>query len=139
MKRQERGNFPLSYAASRRSHTAHLITQSQKLHSQLLGLMTAVMHRVTGLTCSFFYGMGRKPASIIHNLASDANRLLFFHVRPAKKSTIPGVDLCHKKCGRTSFTETRVFRHQTFVSVHNTAFHSECYTVHKRHPQNMVK
>jgi hypothetical protein len=32
--------------------------------SQLVGLVIAVMYRVTGLTCSFVYGMGLQPAGI---------------------------------------------------------------------------
>jgi hypothetical protein len=103
------GNFPLSHAAPRHIRTAQVITQPQKLHSQLLGPVTAVMYQVTGLTCSFVYGMGLQPAGIIHNnLTGDAHHLLFFHMPPANQPTITGVDLCHKKAGRPCFTETCV-------------------------------
>jgi hypothetical protein len=44
------GNFRLSHAAPRQIRTAHVITQPQKLHSQLVGLLTAVMSQETGLT-----------------------------------------------------------------------------------------
>jgi len=33
-----------------RHRTPHVIAQPQKLHSQLVGLVTAVMYQVTGLT-----------------------------------------------------------------------------------------
>jgi hypothetical protein len=60
------GNFPLSQAAQQHILTAQVITQSQKLHSQSVRFVTAVMYRVAGLTCSFVYGMGLQPAGIIH-------------------------------------------------------------------------
>jgi hypothetical protein len=59
--------FPLPQAAPQHIRTEQVITQPQKLHSQLVELMTAVMYPVTGLTCSFVYGMGVQPAVIIHN------------------------------------------------------------------------
>jgi hypothetical protein len=97
-----------------------------------LGLVTAVMYQVTGLTCSFVYGMGLRPAGIIHNnVAGDAHHLLFFHMRAANQTRITGVDLCHKKVGRPCFTETCAIRYQPFVSVHNIPFHSECHTIDK--------
>jgi hypothetical protein len=109
------GNFLLSHAAPRHIGTAQVITRPQKLHSQLLGLVTAVMYQVTGLTCSFVYGMGLQPADIIHNnLIGDPHHLLFFHVRSPNQPTITGVDLCHKKVRGSWFTETRVIRHQPF-------------------------
>jgi hypothetical protein len=90
-------NFQLSHAAPQHNCMAQIITQPQKLQSQLLGLITAVMYRVTGLTCSFIYGMGVQPAGIIHNnLPSDTHPSLFFHVRPTNQPTITGVDLYHK-------------------------------------------
>ena len=72
--------------------------QPQKLHSQLVGLVTAVMYRVAGLTCTFVYGVGLQPAGVIHNnLDGYTHHLLFFHVWTATQSTITGVSLCHKK------------------------------------------
>jgi hypothetical protein len=127
------GNFPLSHDAPRHIRTAHVITQPQKLHSQLMGLVTAVMYQVTGLMCNFVYGIDLQPASIIHNnLGGDAHRLLFFHVQPTNQPTITGVNLSHKKVGRPWFTETRNIRYQPFVLVQNARFHSECYTIDKR-------
>jgi hypothetical protein len=58
------GNFPLPQAAPQHIRTAQVITQPHKLHSQLVQPVTAVMYRVTGLTCSFVYGMGLQPAGI---------------------------------------------------------------------------
>jgi len=40
---------------------------------QLVGLVTAVMYQVTGLTCSFVYDMGLQHAGVIHNLAGSAH------------------------------------------------------------------
>jgi hypothetical protein len=123
------GNFSLLHAWPEHIRTAQVITQPQKLHSQLVGLMTSVMYQVTGLTCSFVYGMGLQRAGIIHNnFAGDAHNLLIFHVRPANQPTITGVDLCHKTFGQSWFTETRVIPYQPFVSVHNATFHFECYS-----------
>lgn len=83
------GNFRLSTAVSWHIRTAQVIPQPQRLHSQLVGFVTAVMYQVAGLTCSFVYGMGLQPDGIIHyNLASDAHHLLFSHVRPTNQSTI---------------------------------------------------
>jgi hypothetical protein len=48
------GNFLLSTAAPRHIRTAY---KSEKLHSQLVGLLPAVMYQATGLTRSFVYGM----------------------------------------------------------------------------------
>jgi hypothetical protein len=125
------GNFRLLHAAPRHVCTAQIITRPQKLHSQLVGLITTVMYQVTGLTCSFVYGMGLQPAGTSHyNLAGDAHHL-FFHVRPANQPTITGVDLCHKTLWRPRFTETRIIRYQSFVSVHNARFHPECFTTDK--------
>jgi len=93
-----RGNFRLSHAVPRHIRTTHVITQPQKLHSQLVGLVTAVMYQVAGLTCSFVYGMGLQTAEVIHsNLAGHAHHLLFLHVRHANQPTITGVYLYHKK------------------------------------------
>jgi len=90
------------------------LTQPQKLHSQLVGLMTAAMYQVAGLMCSFVYGMGLQPDGIIHyNLAGDAHHLLLFHVRPTN-----GVYLYHKKVRRLWFTDSRVNRYQPFPSFH---------------------
>jgi len=103
------GNFRLSTAAPRHIRTAHVIIHPQKLHSQLVGLVTAVMYQVAGLTCSFVYGMGLQPAGVIHsNLAGHAHHLLFLHVRHANQPTITGVYLYHKKVGSPWFTETRI-------------------------------
>jgi hypothetical protein len=41
-----RGNFRLSTAGPRYIRTANVITQPQELHSQLMGLVTAVMYQV---------------------------------------------------------------------------------------------
>jgi len=88
------GNFRLSHAASRHICMAHVITQPQKLHSQIVGLNTAVCTEVAGLMCSFIYHMGLQPAGKIHNnLAGYVHLLLFFHVRPTNQPTIMGVDL----------------------------------------------
>jgi hypothetical protein len=125
------GNFPHSHAAPRHIRTAQVTTQPQKLHSQSVGLVTAVMYQVTGLTCNFVYGMGLQPAGIIHNNSAGCAHL-FFHVRPTNQPTITDVDLCHKKVESPWFTETRVIRYQPFVSVHNATFHPECYTIDKR-------
>jgi len=122
--------FRLSHAALRHIRTAHAITQSQKLHSQLVWLVTVVMYQVAGLTCSFVYGMGLKTEGVIHNLAGDAHHL-FFHVRPANQPTITGRGFCHKKFGRPWFIEWSVIRYQPFVSVHNARLHSEWYTTDK--------
>jgi hypothetical protein len=73
------GNFPLSHAAPRRIRTAQVVAQPHKLHSQLVGLVTAMMYQVTGLTSSFVYGRGIQPTGIINNnFASDAHHLLIF-------------------------------------------------------------
>jgi len=52
------GNFRLSTAGPRHIRTAHVITQPHKLHSQIVGLVTAAMYQVPSLTCSFVYGLG---------------------------------------------------------------------------------
>jgi hypothetical protein len=102
------GNFPLSHAAPRHIRSAQVTAQPQKLHSQSLGFVTAVMNQVTGLTCSFVYGMGLQPVGTIHNnLAGDIHHSIFFHVRPPNQPTITGVDLCHKNVRRSWYTETR--------------------------------
>ena len=87
--------------------------------------VTVVKYQVTGLTCSFVYGIGLQPTGIIHNnLAGCAHRLLFFHLRPANQPTITAVDLWHKNVGCPRFTETRAIRYQPSVSVHNVPLHS---------------
>jgi hypothetical protein len=119
------GNFQRSHATLQLNCMTQVIIQPQTLHSQSVRLVTAVMYRLTVLTHSFVYGMGVQPAGIIHNnLAGNTHPLLFFHVRPANQPTVSGVDVCHKKLGRPSFTETRVVRHQSYVSVHTAPFHS---------------
>jgi hypothetical protein len=55
------GNFRHSHVESRYICTAHVITQPYKLDSRSVGLVTAVMYHVTGLTCSFIYGLGIQP------------------------------------------------------------------------------
>jgi hypothetical protein len=95
------------------------------------GLVTAVMYQVTGLTCSFVYGMGLQLAGIIHNNLAGHAHLLCFQMRPANQPAITGVDLCHKKAGRPWFTETRVIRYEPFISVHNATFRSGCYVIDK--------
>jgi hypothetical protein len=104
-----------------------VITQPQKLHSQLVELLTVDLYQVTGLNCSFVYGMGLQLAIIIHNnLAGDTHHLLFFHVRPANQSTITGVDLCHK-----SLDINCSAKHMSFDNNHPPRSHSECHTVDK--------
>jgi hypothetical protein len=94
--------------------------------------VTAVMYRVTDLTCSFVYSRGVQPAVITHNnLPSDTHPLLLFHMQHTNQSTITGVDLCHRKLGHPRFTETCAIQYQPFVSVHNAPFHSQCNTTHK--------
>ena len=110
------GNFRLSHAAPRHIRTAHVISHPQKLHSQLVGLVTAVMYQVASLICSLVYGMGLQTAEVIHsNLAGHAH-LLFLHVRHANQPTIMGVYLDHKKVGRPWLTETRVNQYQPCAS-----------------------
>jgi hypothetical protein len=112
------GNFRRSHAAPRHIRTAHVITQPQKIHSQFVGLVTAVMCQVTGLTCSFVYGMGLQPVGVIHNnLDGDADYLLFFHVRPANLPTITGMVLAIKKVGRPWLIESCVIRYQPLVRI----------------------
>ena len=89
--------------------------------------MTAVMYQVTSLTCSFIYGMGLQSTGI-KQLVTPIT-LYFLHVRPVNQQpTTTGVELCHKVVGHPWFTETRVIRYQPFVVIHNTQFHSQCYT-----------
>jgi len=89
--------------------------------------MTALMYQVTGLRCSFVYGMGLQPR---HKTAGDVHHFIFFHVWPHinQQPTIRGVYIFHKNVRHPWFTKTRVIRYQPFVSVHNDPFHSECYT-----------
>jgi hypothetical protein len=61
------GNFPLSHSAPQHIRTVYVITQPQKLQSQLVGLVTAVMYQVTDLMCCLVYGMGMLSAGIFHN------------------------------------------------------------------------
>ena len=62
---------------------------------QLVGLVTAVMYQVTGLTCSFVYDMGLQHAGVIHNLAGSAHLVYWRATRePAHNN---GVYLCHKR------------------------------------------
>jgi hypothetical protein len=78
-------NFRLSTAAPR-----HIRTAPQKLHSQLVGLVTAIMYQMTVLTCSFVYSIGLQRERVIqNNLAGYTN--LFLHARPTNQSTIPVV------------------------------------------------
>jgi len=106
-------NFRLSHAAPLHIDTAHVISHPQKLHSQLVGLVTAVIYELASLTCSFVYGMSLQTAVVIHNnLAGHAHHLLFLNVRPANQPTISGVYLYHKKVGRPWFTETHVNQYQ---------------------------
>jgi len=88
-----RGYFRLSHAVPRHIHTAKVITQPQKIHSQLVGIMAAVTYQLAGLTCSFVYGMGAQNEGVIHNyLAGQTHHLLFLHVRPANtpnKGSVP--------------------------------------------------
>jgi hypothetical protein len=124
---------PLSLAAPQHIRIAQVITQPQKLHSKLVVLVKAVSYRVTGLTCSFVYGMGVQHAVIIHNnLAGDTHPSLFFHMRPANEPTQTGADHNHKNVGRPWFTKHVLFDTNHSVSVHNAPFHSQCHTTHKR-------
>jgi len=119
----------LSHAVPQHICTAQFITQPQKLHSHFLWPVTAVMYQVAGLTCGFVYGMDRRPAGVIHNnLAGDTQHMLFFQVRPMNQPTIMSVNLCHRKAGCPWVTETHIIRYQPFVLIHNSRFHSECYT-----------
>jgi len=43
------GNFLLSYGAPRNIRTVQVITWPQELHSQLVGLVIAIMYRVTNI------------------------------------------------------------------------------------------
>jgi hypothetical protein len=80
--------FPLSRPAPQHIRTAQVITQPQKLHSKLVELVTAVLYRVTGLMCSFVYGMSVQPAVTIHNnLAGETRPFLSFHMRLANQPT----------------------------------------------------
>jgi hypothetical protein len=115
------GNIPLSQAAQQHIRTAQVITQPQKLHSQLLGIVTAVIFQVTGLTSSFVYCIDLQPTGIIHvNLAGVAHHLIIFHVEPANQPTITGVDLCHKKVGslkHVPFNTNQLFQ---FITPYST-------------------
>jgi len=51
------GNFRLSHSATQHIRTTQLITQNTNY-------MTAAMYKVTGLTCSFVYGIGLQPVGI---------------------------------------------------------------------------
>ena len=124
------GNFGHLQAVSRHLRTAQIIPQPQKLHSQLVGLVTVIMYRGAGLTCSFVYGVGLQPAGDIHNdLDGDAHHLLFSHVRPTNQPTKKRVYLSYKMFGRPWFIETCVIRYQTFVSVHKAYLYSEWYKI----------
>jgi hypothetical protein len=57
--------------------------------------------------------------------------LLIFPCATSESALNNVCGLCHKQFGHQWFTEARVMRYQSFVSVHNTWLHSECYTVHK--------
>ena len=50
------GNFWLSYSAPRNIRTGKVMTLPQKLHSQLAGLVTAVMYQETGLAWFRLHG-----------------------------------------------------------------------------------
>jgi len=94
-------------------------THPQKLHSQLMELLTAIMYQVAGLTCSFTYGMGLQTEDVIRNsLVGQAHHLLFLHVRPANQPKIRAAYIYHKKVGQPLFSQSRVNRYQLFVSFH---------------------
>jgi hypothetical protein len=98
------GNVPLSHDSPQHIRMAQVTTQPQKLHTQLVGLITAVMCQLTGGTRSFVYSMGLQPPGIIYNnLDGDTN--LFFHALPPNQSIITGVDLCQEKVGPAQFTK----------------------------------
>jgi hypothetical protein len=78
------GNFPLSYAAPQHIRTAHIIIWLQKLRSQLLGFITAVMYQVQ---FRLWYGSPTREHINI-NSVGNAHQLLFFHVGPTNQSTI---------------------------------------------------
>jgi len=42
-----------------------LLTQPQKLHLQLVGVVAAVIYQMAGLNCSFVYGLHLQPAGDI--------------------------------------------------------------------------
>jgi len=116
------GNFRLSHAVARHIHRAQVIAQPQKLHSQLVWLVTAVMYQCGWFNVQFCLRHGSPTRGKIHNnLAGDA-LFLFFHVQLANQPTITGVDLYHKRGGRPWLT---VIRYQPFVSVHKDRFHSQ--------------
>jgi hypothetical protein len=45
---------------------ANVKTKEQKLHSQLVEVVAAVMYWLAGLTRSFDYAMGLQPEDVIH-------------------------------------------------------------------------
>jgi hypothetical protein len=123
------GNFRLSTAGLRQISTAHFITQPQKLHSQLVGLVTAVMYQVAGLTCSFVNGMGLRAADVIHNnLTGDAQ-----HFSPPPLATHqPDHNNGHGPLRYKSLDA------QTFLSVHNSRLHSARYTTGNSYNKTLV-
>ena len=121
------GNFRLSTAAPRQFSTAHVITQPQKLHSQLEGVRDSCNVANDRFNVQFHI-RHESPTGRRHhnNLAGHAHHLLLFHVRSANQPTITDTD--HEKgygpfpiknVGRLWFTELRAIRYQPFVLVHN--------------------
>jgi hypothetical protein len=97
--------------------TAHIITQLDKIHSQMVGLATNLMYQVAGFTCSFVCCIGLQPDGVIHSSSpGDVHQLVFYHVRYENQPTI------------TVGPQTRAVRYQPFGSVHNARHFSECYT-----------
>ena len=91
------GNFLLSIAGPRHIHTAQIISQPQKPHSEFVRLVTAVMYQVAGLTCSFFNDIGLQPAGVIHNNLVGYTHHLFFHVWTVTQPTITRVSFAIKR------------------------------------------
>jgi hypothetical protein len=119
----ETGNFGLSHAAPWHICAAQVITQQQKLHDSC---------NVPSDWFNVQFHLRHRSPTCEHKPPSDTHHFIFFHVRPTNQQpTITGVDLCHKNVGCPWFTETCVIQNQPFVLVHNTQFHSECYTSDK--------
>jgi hypothetical protein len=112
------GSFWLSYATPWHIPMAQVITQ-QKLHDSC------------NEPCDQFnmqFRLRHGSPTRGNKTAGDAHHFFFFHVRPANQPILTGVDLCHRKAGRTWFTETSVIRYQPFVLIHKAWIHFECYT-----------
>jgi hypothetical protein len=67
-------HFRQSHFATQHIRTAHIITQLHKIHSQLVGLATALMYQVTGLRAVLLTVLvSLQPDDVNHNRsASDS-------------------------------------------------------------------